>query len=127
MLDKNAPLPGISLSSPYLSLGQVAALRARKYPHCEELRLEELPVLFAAAKTLEEAIDELCGHAVEMVRGGVRLLLLTDRGASAEALPIPMAMATGAVHQALVAAGLRTLCGLAVEAGDCRTFTMRRC
>jgi glutamate synthase (NADPH/NADH) large chain len=120
ILEKNAPLPGISLSSPYLSLGQVAALRARKYPHCEELRLEELPVLFAAAKTLEEAIDELCGHAVEMVRSGVRLLLLTDRGASAEALPIPMAMATGAVHQALVAAGLRTLCGLAVEAGDCR-------
>ena len=35
-------------------------------------------------------------------------------------LPIPMAMATGAVHQALVAAGLRTLCGMAVEAGDCR-------
>jgi glutamate synthase (ferredoxin) len=49
-----------------------------------------------------------------------RLLLLTDRGASAEKLPIPMAMATGAVHVALVQAGLRTLCGLAVEAGDCR-------
>ena len=31
-----------------------------------------------------------------------------------------MAMATGAVHQALVAAGLRTLTGIAVEAGDCR-------
>ena len=31
-----------------------------------------------------------------------------------------MAMATGAVHQGLVAAGLRTLCGIAVEAGDCR-------
>ncbi len=31
-----------------------------------------------------------------------------------------MAMATGAIHQALVAAGLRTLAGLAVEAGDCR-------
>ena len=31
-----------------------------------------------------------------------------------------MAMATGAVHQGLVEAGLRTLCGLAVEAGDCR-------
>ncbi len=29
-------------------------------------------------------------------------------------------MATGAVHQTLVEAGLRTLCGLAVEAGDCR-------
>ncbi len=31
-----------------------------------------------------------------------------------------MAMATGAVHHALVKAGLRTKVGLAVEAGDCR-------
>jgi len=120
ILDKNAPLPGISLSSPFLSLGQVAALRARVFPHTEVLRLEELPCLFSPEKTLEQALDDLCARAVEMVRSGVRLLLLTDRGASATALPIPMAMATGAVHQGLVEAGLRTLCGLAVEAGDCR-------
>jgi glutamate synthase (ferredoxin) len=120
ILDKNAPLPGISLHSPFLSLGQVAALRARIFPHTEVLRLEELPCLFSPDKTLEQALDDLCGHAVDMVRSGVRLMLLTDRGANASALPIPMAMATGAVHQGLVAAGLRTLCGLAVEAGDCR-------
>ena len=120
ILDKNAPLPGISLTSPFLSLGQVAALRARVFPHTEVLRLEELPCLFAPERTLEQALDDLCARAVEMVRSGVRLLLLTDRGASATALPVPMAMATGAVHQGLVEAGLRTLCGLAVEAGDCR-------
>ena len=57
---------------------------------------------------------------------GATILLLTDRNASSERLPVPMAMATGAVHQALVAAGLRTEVGLAVEAGDCRIFTMRR-
>jgi glutamate synthase (ferredoxin) len=120
ILEKNAALPGISLETPFLSLGQVAALRAGKYPHAAELRMEELPCLFDPALTLEQAIDGLCGHAVEIVRSGVRLVLMTDRGASAEALPIPMAMAVGAVHQALVEAGLRTLCGLAVEAGDCR-------
>ncbi len=120
LLEKNEPLPGISLSSPFLSLGQMAALRAGVYPHRDALRMEELPCLYSAEKSLEQAIGELCGRAVEMVLGGVRLLLLTDRGASAERLPIPMAMATGAVHQGLVAAGLRTLCGMAVEAGDCR-------
>jgi glutamate synthase (NADPH/NADH) large chain len=120
ILEKNAPLPGISLESPFLSLGQVQALREGRYPHAQALRLEELPCLYAPAKTLEQAIDDLCGEAVERVRNGVRLLLLTDRGASAEALPVPMAMVTGAVHQALVEAGLRTLCGMAVEAGDCR-------
>jgi glutamate synthase (ferredoxin) len=120
ILEKNEPLPGISLRSPFLSLGQVTALRAGVYPHCEVLRLNELSCLYSPDLTLEQAIDDLCSRAVEMVRTGVRLLLLTDRGASATALPIPMAMATGAVHQGLVAAGLRTLCGIAVEAGDCR-------
>ena len=42
------------------------------------------------------------------------------REAKSELIPIPMALATGAVHRALVHAGVRTLTGLAVEAGDCR-------
>jgi len=120
ILDKNAPLPGVSLDTPFMSLGQVAALRAGKYPHADELKLEELPCLFTPDKSLEQAIDDLCALAVEKVRNGAKLLLLTDRGASATALPIPMAMATGVVHQGLVDAGMRTLTGILVEAGDCR-------
>jgi glutamate synthase (ferredoxin) len=120
ILDKNAPLPGVSLETPFLSLGQVAALRAGKYPHADELKLEEMPCLYAPEKSLEQAIEDLCSIAVEKVRNGAKLLLLTDRGASASALPIPMAMAAGVVHQGLVDAGLRTLTGILVEAGDCR-------
>jgi glutamate synthase (ferredoxin) len=120
MLDKNAPLPGLSLPSAFLSLGQVEALRRGEYPHQGELKLAELPAVFETSKTLVAALDELCGQAIKLVRNGARILLLSDRGASAEMLPIPMAMATGAVHQALVQAGLRTLAGLAVEAGDIR-------
>jgi len=120
LLDKHAPLPGISLDTPFLSLGQVKALREGKYPHSEVLHFEEVACLYAPERTLEQGLDDLCQKAVELVLSGARLMLLTDRGASANKLPIPMAMATGAVHQALVAAGMRTLCGLAVEAGDCR-------
>ena len=120
LLDKHAPLPGISLETPFLSLGQMKALREGKYPHNEVLHFDEVACLFSPEKTLEQGLDELCQKAVELVLNGTRLMLLTDRGASAEKLPIPMAMAVGAVHQALVAAGMRTLCGLAVEAGDCR-------
>ena len=125
LLDKNAPLPGLSLDSPFVSLGHMAALRAGAYEDVEELRLEELSCVFAPNFSLEQATDELAAKAVELVRNGARLLLLTDRGAGVDAsgvtkLPIPMAMATGVVHESLVSAGLRTLCGLAVEAGDCR-------
>jgi glutamate synthase (ferredoxin) len=120
LLDKDAPLPGLSLPSPFLSLGQVEGLRRGEYPHKAELNLAELPAVFAADKSLTQGLDELCMYAIRMVRNGARIVLLSDRTASAELLPIPMAMATGAVHQALVDAGLRTLAGLAVEAGDCR-------
>jgi glutamate synthase (ferredoxin) len=120
MLDKNAPLPGLSLSSPFLSLGQVVALRRGDYPHKADLSLAELPCVFQPEVTLAQALDDLCGHAIKLVLNGARILVLSDRSASGERLPIPMAMATGAIHQGLVAAGLRTLVGLAVEAGDCR-------
>ena len=121
LLDKNAPLPGLSLASPYLSLGQVAALRAKDHGHASELRFKELPCVFPVAQTLTQGLDDLASKAIELVRdGGARILMLTDRAASTATLPIPMAMAVGVVHQALVAAGLRTLAGIAVEAGDCR-------
>ena len=126
MLDKNAPLPGVSLTSPYLSLPQVAALRRGEYPHAAELALAELQCVFEPAKTLEQGLEAACQRAIDLVRDGARILILSDRKARCESegvqalLPIPMAMATGAVHQALVAAGLRTLVGLLIEAGDCR-------
>jgi glutamate synthase (ferredoxin) len=120
MLDKNAPLAGLSLPSPFLSLGQVEALRRGDYPHKADLSLAELPCVFQPEVTLAQALDDLCGQAIKLVLNGARIMVLSDRSASPERLPIPMAMATGAVHQGLVAAGLRTLVGLAVEAGDIR-------
>jgi glutamate synthase (NADPH/NADH) large chain len=126
MLDRNAPLAGVSLSSPYLSLAQVAALRRGEHPHASELAVAELACVFSADLSLEDGLAAACQRAIELVRDGARILILTDRPARAESegvgalLPIPMAMATGAVHQELVKAGMRTLVGLAVEAGDCR-------
>ncbi len=120
LLDKNAPLPGLTLSSPFLSLGQMEALRQGKHRHARDLQLSELPCVFDPSSTLEKALDEISRRAIELVREGARILLLTDRSACAEKIPVPMAMATGAVHHALVSAGVRTLAGLAVEAGDIR-------
>jgi glutamate synthase (ferredoxin) len=120
LLDKHAPLPGLVLPSPFLSLGQMAALYQGTYPMHEDLPLARLDCTFAQDGSLQSVIDGLCEDAVELVRDGNRILLLSDRSASPRALPIPMAMATGAVHHALVRAGLRTRAGLALEAGDCR-------
>ena len=120
LLDKDAPLPGLSLPSPFLSLGQVEALRSRQYPYATELRFAELACVFRPEQSLLQGLDEISMAAIELVRKGARILLLSDRSVGPRSLPIPMAMATGAVHQALVTAGLRSLTGIAVDAGDCR-------
>ncbi len=125
LLDTKARIPGLSLQSPFLSLGQMYALRNREHALADEMPLAVLDCVFAPSCNLRRAIDDLRDKAVELVRGGAAILLLSDRamaqpGGRAELLPIPMAMATGAVHHALVGAGVRTSAGLAVEAGDIR-------
>jgi glutamate synthase (NADPH/NADH) large chain len=134
ILDNKSPLIGFSLKSPYLSLGQMEALRARQSalpePLDAELPLAVLDCCFSPSVSLAAALEELTAKAIELVRGGAAVLLLSDRGCSArgngayaqseQATPMPMAIALGAVHMALIRAGVRTRAGLAVEAGDCR-------
>ncbi len=69
---------------------------------------------------LRGALDELCRAAAREVRSGVNLLILSDRGVDSEQAPIPMLLATGAVHHHLVREGLRTQCGILCETGEAR-------
>ena len=84
LLDKNFPLPGVSLASPFLSLGQVEALRTRQYTHAKDLRFETLPCVFPANTTLLEGLDDVCMKAIDLARNGIRIMLLSDRTASTE-------------------------------------------
>lgn len=120
ILDKTKPLPGLSLASPVLSLEQANALRERRHSLAEELPLAVLECVFHPDCSLVTAIDDLCAKAADLVLGGAAILLLTDRNCGEQSIPLPMAMAVGAVHHSLIRAGLRTRVGLAVEAGDCR-------
>jgi len=114
------PLPGLSLRSPLLTLGQMHALKQGHHPQSATMPHAILHCLYSPETTLEVAMDILARRAVELVGGGAALLLLSDRGATPENIPVPMAMAAGAVHMALTRAGVRAEVGLAVEAGDCR-------
>jgi glutamate synthase domain-containing protein 2/glutamate synthase domain-containing protein 1/glutamate synthase domain-containing protein 3 len=120
ILELREPLPGLSLRSPLLSLEEMNAIRERRHPQAEEMPDAILECVYSPETTLEVAVDELARRAVELVSGRASLLILTDRTASPSALPIPMAIATGVVHHALIAAGIRTEVGMAVDAGDCR-------
>ena len=66
------------------------------------------------------AIDALCERAEEEVRKGCNILILSDRKASADRIPIPVLLACAAVHHHLIRQGLRTSVGLVLETGEPR-------
>jgi glutamate synthase domain-containing protein 2/glutamate synthase domain-containing protein 1/glutamate synthase domain-containing protein 3 len=72
------------------------------------------------AAGLKEAIDTLCARAEAAVREGINIIILSDRRAGAEAIPIPSLLACAAVHHHLIRQGLRTSVGLVVESGEPR-------
>jgi glutamate synthase (NADPH/NADH) large chain len=72
------------------------------------------------ASGMEQVLDELCGRAEAAVREGVNIIILSDRAAGSDRIPIPSLLATAAVHHHLIRVGLRTSVGLVVESGEPR-------
>src|ERR1700748_1293321 len=69
---------------------------------------------------MEQVLDELCGRAEAAVREGVNIIILSDRMAGTDRIPIPSLLACAAVHHHLIRTGLRTSVGLVVESGEPR-------
>ncbi|MDQ7858077.1 MAG: glutamate synthase large subunit [Armatimonadota bacterium] len=108
----------VALPSPVLTAGMVEAIR-RDAP----FPVTTLATLFDAGGgpgAMRRALDDLVRAACEAVRAGTGVLLLTDRDVTPDRAPIPMLLATSAVHHGLIRAGLRGRTGLLVESGEAR-------
>jgi glutamate synthase domain-containing protein 2/glutamate synthase domain-containing protein 1/glutamate synthase domain-containing protein 3 len=105
---------------PILTDEELEKIRALDRPG---LRARTLAALFKGAdggEGLRAAVEALCVEAARAVRGGTNVLVLSDRGVSADLAPIPMLLATGAVHHFLIRENLRTQCGIVCETGEAR-------
>src|SRR5690349_8138183 len=69
---------------------------------------------------MEAAIHKLCDESDAAVRDGVNIIILSDRRAGADRIPIPSLLACAAVHHHLIREGLRTSVGLVVESAEPR-------
>lgn len=69
------------------------------------------------ADGMAPALERLCDEAEHAVLDGHNILILSDRNANADYVPIPSLLATSAVHHHLIRRGLRTSSGLVVETG----------
>lgn len=86
----------------------------------DAIRSVTLETLYTPADGIKKGLEQLCIDAVNQVKSGVVLIVLSDRGISKERLPIPMAMAVGAVHRALIVNNLRCDSNIIVETGSAR-------
>ncbi len=73
-----------------------------------------------SACNLKSAVEKLAADAVAAVRTGIVILVLSDRAIGKNSLPIPALFATGAVHHALISAGIRCDANIVVETGTVR-------
>ncbi|WP_254543508.1 glutamate synthase large subunit [Halomarina pelagica] len=104
------------LDSPFLSDAQTAAIKDLD----GRVTSTVLDVTFDPDETLAEAVERVREEAARAA-DEADVLVLSDRAAGAERLPIPSLLAVGAIHHHLVRTGLRNRVGLVVESGDPRT------
>ncbi len=68
---------------------------------------------------LREGLERIRAEAEDAVRSGAGHLVLTDEHQGPDRVPMPMILATSAVHSWLTRKGLRTFCSLNVRAAEC--------
>ncbi|MFP6625648.1 MAG: glutamate synthase large subunit [Deltaproteobacteria bacterium] len=87
------------------------------------IRSTTLPMVFETefgASGLTKALDRLCEAASKAVEEGFEIIILSDREAGKDRLPLPSLAAVGAVHHHLIRNGQRTRVGLVVESAEPR-------
>jgi glutamate synthase (NADPH) large chain len=93
----------------YSDLQQLLQLEQTHYKHVV------LDLNYPQQQKLKDAIEQLCSKALKETKNGAVLLILSDRNISSDTLPIPAAMAVGALQRILVKNNLRCDANIIVE------------
>jgi glutamate synthase (NADPH/NADH) large chain/glutamate synthase (ferredoxin) len=108
----------IKIPHPILSQADLQKIRELGDPH---FKSKTLKILFPRSGCLVDAVADLCRAAADSIREGYHFLILSDRGVSEDWIAIPSLLAVSAVHQHLIAEGLRTEAGLIIETAEPRS------
>jgi glutamate synthase (NADPH/NADH) large chain len=125
LLDTNNVNPPMRLevSQPVLGFDDMARLRNIGLHTGGKFKSYELDICYPLAwgkEGVEACLASLCAEAVDAVKSGHNILIVSDRSISADHVAIPALLATSTVHQHLVSKGLRASTGLVVETGSAR-------
>jgi glutamate synthase (NADPH/NADH) large chain len=125
LLDINQVNPPMRLevSQPVLDFADMAKLRDIEKHTQGKFRSYTLDITYPLSwghEGVEAKLASLCAEAVDAIKGGKNILIISDRALSATQVAIPALLALSAIHQHLVIEGLRTTAGLVVETGTAR-------
>ncbi|GIZ53455.1 glutamate synthase-related protein [Noviherbaspirillum aridicola] len=125
LLDTNNINPPMRLevSQPILDYADMAKLRNISRHTGGKFKSYELNICYPVAwgkEGIEARLASLCAKAVDAVKSGHNILIISDRKFDGENVAIPALLATSAIHLHLVSKGLRTSTGLVVETGSAR-------
>ena len=125
LLDINAVNPPLRLevSQPVLDFTDMAKLRDIAAHSRGKFKSYTLDITYPAAwgrEGVEAKIASLCAEAVDAIKSGHNILIVSDREMSEARVPVPALLALSAIHQHLVKAGQRCNAGLIMETGSAR-------
>ena len=125
LLDINQVNPPMRLevSQPILDFADMAKLRDIKKVTQGKFRSYTLDITYPVSwgdEGVEAKLASLCAEAVDAIKSGKNILIVSDRAINATQVAIPALLALSAIHQHLVKEGLRTTAGLVVETGTAR-------
>ncbi len=125
LLDLNNINPPMRLevSQPVLDFSHMRAIRNIERITDHKFKSYELDICYPVhwgQQGIEARLASLCAEAVDAVKSGYSILIVSDRRVDARTVAIPALLATSAIHQHLVVRGLRTSTGLVVETGSAR-------
>jgi glutamate synthase domain-containing protein 2/glutamate synthase domain-containing protein 1/glutamate synthase domain-containing protein 3 len=106
--------------SPILRREELAWLLALDDPQFRSRTFAATFEAGAGAEALRPALDDLCREVEQSVEAGVTLVVLSDRGVGPERAPIPMLLATAAVHHHLIRRRLRMQATILCDSGEPR-------
>jgi glutamate synthase (NADPH/NADH) large chain len=107
----------LQLASPILSTGEFIAMRETLGTSVVEI--DATFALVDGEAGLRRGIDRIRQEAEEAVRAGAMHLIVTDEHVGPDRVPIPMILATGAMHTHLVRTSLRTFTSVNVRSAEC--------
>jgi glutamate synthase (NADPH/NADH) large chain/glutamate synthase (ferredoxin) len=125
LLDINQVNPPmrIEVAQPVLDFADMAKLRDIERQTQGKFRSYTIDITYPldwGHEGVEAKLASLCAEAVDAIKSGNNILIISDRAISATQLAIPALLALSAIHQHLVGEGLRTIAGLVVETGTAR-------